>query len=365
MKKTFSKRSLGFVSKSVNMIVIYLVSLIYLLSCSQPSDKKNDDSTYGIVIHGGAGVMSRKEMTPKLEKEYRVELEKSLMVGYKILSAGGTSVAAVEAAIRVMEDSHLFNAGKGASFTREGINELDASIMNGNTLRAGGVGAVRNVKNPISLARMVMEETPHVLLVDRGAFAFAEEMKVDIMPDDYFFTERKWNSLQRRLKEDIPYGGKLQSEPKESLTPGMSGNEDLYETVGAVALDKNGNLAAGTSTGGRMKKRPGRVGDSPIIGASTYANNKTCAVSTTGLGEKHMVLLTGKEISSLIDHKGISLEDAMNNVILNQLVSIGGEGGAISIDKYGRMAWAFTGIGMYRGYVKQEGIAVIKIYLDE
>ncbi len=365
MKRIYNSRSSGLVFKPVRIVIICIASFIYLQSCSEPSDSKKDDCAYGIVIHGGAGVRSREEMTPELEKEYRGGLEKSLMAGYEILAAGGSSVAAVEAAIRVMEDSPLFNAGKGASFTREGINELDASIMNGNTLRAGGVGAVRSVRNPISLARLVMEETPHVLLVDQGALAFANEMKLDIMPDDYFFTERQWNSLQRRLKEDIPYGGKLPPEKKDTVIPGKSsGNEDLYETVGAVALDKDGNLAAGTSTGGRIKKRPGRVGDSPIIGASTYANNKTCAVSTTGLGEKHMVLLTSKEISSLLDHKGIPLKDAVHDVILRQLVSIGGEGGAISIDKQGNMAWAFTGNGMYRGFVKQDGKILIKIYED-
>ncbi|MBN1387620.1 MAG: isoaspartyl peptidase/L-asparaginase [Bacteroidales bacterium] len=347
------------------MFIICLVSLFCLLFCSKPSDRQKDASTYAIVIHGGAGVRYREEMTSELEKEYLVELEKSLMAGYEILAGGGNSVAAVEAAIRVMEDSPLFNAGKGASFTRDGINELDASIMNGNTLRAGGVGAVRSVKNPISLARLVMEESPHVLLVGQGALAFAKEMNAEIMPDEYFFTERQWNSLQRRLKEDIPYGGMLPPEKNDSVTSGKSyGNEDLYETVGAVALDKDGNLAAGTSTGGRVKKRPGRVGDSPIIGASTYANNKTCAVSTTGLGEKHMVLLTGKEISSLLDHKGLQLKDAVHDVILKQLVSIGGEGGAISIDKQGNIAWAFTGNGMYRGFVKPDGKFVIKIYED-
>jgi len=366
MKKSTKKRSLRCIFKSIIIIVIIGLSpLFILLSCSSSSQQEGERNDFGLVIHGGAGVRAREEMTPELEKEYRKELEKSLLAGYELLVNGGSSVEAVEAAIRVMEDSPLFNAGKGASFTREGKNELDASIMNGKTLRAGALGAVRGVRNPISLARMVMEKTPHVLLVDQGALAFAKEMGVEIMPDDYFFTERQWNSLQRRLKEDIPYGGKLPSETDDSLRSDEPADADLFETVGAVALDKQGNLAAGTSTGGRIKKRPGRVGDSPIIGASTFANNRTCAVSTTGLGEKHMVLLTSKEISSLIDHKEIALEEAIKDVILNQLVSIGGEGGAISIDKHGNMAWAFTTNGMYRGYIKQDGKAVVKIYENE
>jgi len=347
------------------MVTLCLSSFFILSSCSGSLPQDGERNAFGLVIHGGAGVRTREEMTPELEKAYREELEKSLLAGYELLANGGSSVDAVEAAIRVMEDSPLFNAGKGAAFTREGKNELDASIMNGKTLRAGGLGAVRGVKNPISLARMVMEKSPHVLLVDQGALAFAKEMGMEIMPDDYFFTERQWNSLQRRLKEDIPYGGQLPPEPEDSLGSDEATDAGLFETVGAVALDKQGNLAAGTSTGGRVKKRPGRVGDSPIIGASTYANNRTCAVSTTGLGEKHMVLLTSKEISSLIDHKGITLEVAVKDVVLNQLVKIGGEGGAISIDKQGNMAWAFTTNGMYRGYINQDGKAVVKIYDDE
>ncbi len=346
------------------MVIIGLSPLFILSSCSGSSPQEGVKNNFGLVIHGGAGVRAREEMTPELEKAYRETLEKSLQAGYEFLVNDGSSVDAVEAAIRVMEDSPLFNAGKGAAFTREGKNELDASIMNGKTLRAGGLGAVKGVKNPISLARMVMEQTPHVLLVDQGALAFAKEMEVEIMPDDYFFTERQWNSLQRRLKEDIPYGGQLPPEPEDSLRPDEPADPDLFETVGAVALDKQGNLAAGTSTGGRVKKRPGRIGDSPIIGASTFANNRTCAVSTTGLGEKHMVLLTSKEISSLIDHKGITLEEAIRDVILNQLVGIGGEGGVISIDKHGNTAWAFTTNGMYRGYVKADGKIVVKIYED-
>ncbi|MFO7852675.1 MAG: isoaspartyl peptidase/L-asparaginase family protein [Bacteroidota bacterium] len=355
------------VSPAKLFLVIVLKGLTifgFMNSCTTQSTDDEQVPSYAMVIHGGAGVRARTDMTPELEKDYRTALEKSLKEGFDILESGGSSVEAVEAAIRVMEDSPLFNAGKGASFTREGKNELDASIMNGKTLRAGGLGAVKGVKNPISLARLVMEQTPHVLLVDQGALAFAKEMGVELMPDEYFYTERQWNSLQRRLKEEIPYGASMPAEPADSVESESPGSDGLFDTVGAVALDKEGNLAAGTSTGGRVKKRPGRVGDSPIIGASTYANNKTCAVSTTGLGEKHMVLLTAKEISALLDHKRMDIEEAVRDVLLNQLVDIGGSGGAISIDKNGKIAWAFTTNGMYRGFVKPDGKIVIKIYED-
>jgi len=312
--------------------------------------KKN---TYGVVLHGGGGVRRTKEMTPELEDAYRNKLKEALLAGYELLDNGESSVYAVEATIRVMEDSPLFNAGKGASFTSAGINELDASIMNGKTLRAGGVANVKFVKNPISLARLVMEKTPHVLLVSDGALLFAKEQGVELKLAEYFFTKRQWESLQRRLEENVPFGGQIDET-----------DEDKFGTVGAVALDKAGNLAAGTSTGGRVKKRPGRVGDSPIIGASTYANNNTCAVSTTGLGEKHMVILTSKEISALMAYKGMSLKEAANDVIMNQIAAIGGGGGAIAIDKNGNVAMPFLGEGMYRGYMRSDEKMVIKIFKD-
>ena len=361
-KKLKGMRSHIVVKKSVVRNIIILIGLVFIFipeSCKTEDKDINEGTQYAILIHGGAGVRSRDEMTPELEKQYRTMLEASLKAGYELLVEGGSSVDAVEAAINVMEDSPLFNAGKGASYTSEGKVELDACIMNGKTLRAGGIGAVNGIKNPISLARMVMEKTPHVLLVDTGAEAFAQEMGLDIMPEEYFFTERQWSSLQRRLKEDIPYGGSLPPETNDTID-----NEKLFDTVGAVALDKEGNLAAATSTGGRIRKRPGRVGDSPIIGASTYANNKTCAVSTTGLGEKHMVICTAKEISALVDHKGMSVQDAINDVIKRQLVGIGGSGGAITLDNKGNIAWAFTENGMYRGYIKDDGNVFIKIYED-
>jgi beta-aspartyl-peptidase (threonine type) len=347
--------------------ILVLLVLFPLLNCSTVSNN-DKNSTFGIVIHGGGGVRDRIEFekNPELERAYRDKIEEALSDGYNILLKGGGSIDAVEAAIRVFEDSPLFNAGKGASFTSAGTNEMDASIMNGKTLRAGAVGAVKFVKNPISLAKLVMQKTPHVLLVGEGALAYAREQGVEIASAEYFYTERQWESLQRRLKEDVPYGGELKEkrEGADSSEKIKENNEDKFGTVGAVALDKDGNLAAGTSTGGRVKKRPGRVGDSPIIGASTYANNQTCAVSTTGLGEYHLVLLTSKEISALMAYKGMALKEAVDYVIMKELVEIGGSGGAIAIDKNGNVAMSFTGEGMYRGFVLDDGKAVVKIYKE-
>ena len=261
-----------------------------------------------------------------------------------------------------MEDSPLFNAGKGASFTRDGTVELDATIMNGQTMRAGGVAAVRRVRNPISLARMVMEETPHVLVVAEGASALAQEMGVAWVPESYFYTERKWNELLLRLELQVPYGTAIPRSASRLPAQDDAPDTGLWGTVGAVALDTDGNLAAATSTGGRITKRPGRVGDSPIIGASTYANNETVAVSTTGLGEKHMVLLTAKEISSLIQYRGMSVEAAAENALKVQLVALGGAGGVIAMDPEGNIATPYTGDGMYRGWVRQDGRIEVRIF---
>ncbi len=298
-------------------------------------------------------------MTPELEQAYRAALAASLSAGYERLKNGGSSMEAVEAAIRVMEDSPLFNAGKGASYTIAGTVELDASIMEGKTLKAGAVGAVKYVKNPISLARLVMEKSPHVLIAGEGATAFAQEQGVAWVSQDYFYTERKWNDLRERIRQNTPYGG---SAKKDIIKEESKPKPEDYETVGAVALDKFGNLAAGTSTGGRMGKKPGRIGDSPIIGAGTYADNQTCAVSTTGLGEHHIRLLTAKEISALIAHKGMPLREAANETVLQKLVAIGGSGGAIAMDRNGNVAMPFTGDGMYRGYILADGKVVVKIY---
>jgi L-asparaginase / beta-aspartyl-peptidase len=317
---------------------------------------------FTLVIHGGSGVRERAEFAanPALEKAYRDTLAIALKKGYAVLAAGGSAVEAVEAAINVMEDCPLFNAGKGASFTRIGTVELDASIMDGKTMKAGGVAAARFIKNPISLARIVLEKTPHVLVAGEGVMSLAQEMGVPFVPESYFYTEEKWKELIERLEKEVPFGTAIpRGSPPPQDDPRDTG---LFGTVGAVALDANGNLAAGTSTGGRIVKRPGRVGDSPIIGASTYANNDIVAVSTTGLGEKHMVLLTAKEIASLMKYRGMSVQEAADNAMKVQLVGLGGSGGAIALDKNGNFATPYTENGMYRGWVRADGVIEVRIY---
>jgi beta-aspartyl-peptidase (threonine type) len=300
------------------------------------------NSSFGIAIHGGTGVRDQQEMTPELEREYRAVLDEALSKGYDILQRGGSSLDAIEAAIKVMEDSPLFNAGKGASFTIAGTNELDAAIMDGQTLKAGAVGIVKHIKNPISLARLVMEKSPHVLVVGEGAEMFAQEQGVKLVPRDYFYTDRKWQSLQERMRKNTPYGTKDKGEVNERPPQPQEADAGLFGTVGAVALDRPGNLAAGTSTGGRECKAPGRVGDSPI-------NNQTCAVSSTGLGENILRLVATKDISDLMEYKGLSLREAVELVVLGKLVKIGGAGGMVAIDKHGNVVMLFTGDGMYRG----------------
>jgi beta-aspartyl-peptidase (threonine type) len=349
----------------------YLLATVLVLATVGPVQAQDEHADgesketgrFALAIHGGCCVNNQERFEADSERAqaYRDTLAQSIAAGHEVLKAGGSAIKAVEAAILVMEDSPLFNAGKGASYTREGTVELDATIMNGHTMRAGGVGAVRRIRNPISLARMVLEETPHVLVVGEGAGALAQEMGVSWVPESYFYTERKWKELLERLERQVPYGTPI---PRSARPPAQDDPADagLWGTVGAVALDADGNLAAGTSTGGRITKRPGRIGDSPIIGASTYANNETVAVSTTGLGEIHMVLLTAKEISSLMQYRGMSVQDAADDAVKVQLVKLGGGGGAIAMDPEGNIAMTFTGEGMYRGWVRNDGKIEVRIF---
>ena len=317
--------------------------------------------TYGFVVHGGAGTIERGQMSSEMEEAYLSKLDEALMAGYRILEKGGSSLDAVEAAIRILEDSPLFNAGKGAVFTNTGTNELDASIMDGKTLKAGAVGGLKHIKNPISLARLVMEKSPHVMMVGEGAEAFAKQQGVELVPQEYFHTERRRKDLQRIRAAE--------KEPRKSsglTAPGTDRpvlREEMFGTVGAVALDRAGNLAAGTSTGGMTNKRFGRVGDSPIIGAGTYAHNSTCAVSATGDGEYFIRAAAAHDIHALIEYKGMSLKDAASAVI-EKIGRLGGKGGVIAIDKNGQIAMPFNSSGMYRGYVGADGKAVIQIYKD-
>ena len=314
----------------------------------------------GFMIHGGAGVITKGSLTPQREKEFRDKLEEALMAGYKALQAGRPGLDAVEIAIRIMEDSPLFNAGKGAVFTADGKNELDASIMNGKTLAAGSVAGLRRVKNPITLARAVMERSPHVMMAGAGAEKFAADQKIELVEEKYFWTQHRWDALQKILKEE-----KEKVEPAKkvgSLEAEVPANK--FGTVGAVALDKNGDLAAGTSTGGMTNKKYGRIGDAPIIGAGTYADNKSCAVSATGWGEFFIRIGVARDIAAIMEYQAQTVQAAADRVIKQKLQKLGGDGGIIAIDRFGNMAISFNSEGMYRAYINSEGKPVVEIYKD-
>ncbi|WP_304236119.1 isoaspartyl peptidase/L-asparaginase family protein [Jiulongibacter sediminis] len=325
---------------------------------------------YGLVIHGGAGTILRENMSAEAEKAYREKLDEALATGYAVLEQGGEATDAVIAAIQVMEQSELFNAAKGAVFTHEGRNEMDASIMRGDDLNAGGVAGVRHIKSPISAAKAVMEQSPHVLLSGAGAEEFATEQGLEMADTSYFFTERRWKSLQRAIEREKPeldhddQKKAVEKSPKSSLI--YSVPEDYkFGTVGCAALDQNGNLAAGTSTGGMTNKRWNRIGDSPIIGAGTYANNATCAVSSTGHGEYFIRSVVAYDISALMEYQSLSLKEASEKVVMEKLVERGGSGGIIAIDKDGNVSMPFNTKGMYRGFRLSNGEAKIAIYEEE
>ncbi len=331
------------------------------------AQKSNQDKSdkFALVIHGGAGTILKSNMTPEAEKAYRAALQQSLQAGYTILKNGGNALDAVEAAVKVLEDDPLFNAGKGAVFTHEGKNELDAAIMNGKNLAAGSVAEVTIVKNPITAARAVMEKSEHVMMVGRGADEFAKQQGLEIVDPSYFYTEARWQALQRLLKEDSTKTELDHSVPKQFALKQPQNHDYKYGTVGAVALDKDGNLAAATSTGGMTNKKFGRVGDAPIIGAGTYANNKTCAISCTGWGEFFIRLAVAKTCSDLMEYKNYSVQKATDELIQKQVPALGGDGGLIAVDKNGNIAMPFNTEGMYRGYIKSDGKAVVQIYRED
>lgn len=312
-----------------------------------------------LAIHGGAGTISRSSMTADLEREYRNGLEAALRAGWSILEDRGSAIEAVEAAVVSLEDFPLFNAGRGSVFTHEGTNEMDAAIMDGSALKAGAVAFVRNVKNPIKLARLVMQRTEHVLLAADGANKFATEMNVEHAPDEYFFTEHRWQQLQ-----DAIAAGRVQLDhtPAETRPVGSvsRGQETSLGTVGAVACDSEGRLAAATSTGGMTNKKFGRVGDTPIIGAGNYADG-TCAVSCTGHGEYFMLGVTAYDVAARMKYKGLSLDDAASETI-EHLTSIGGEGGLIAVDSLGNIVLPFNSDGMYRGFISGQSEFRVDIY---
>lgn len=332
-----------------------------------------------LAVHGGAGTILRSTMTVELEREYRGGLEEALETGWKVLSAGGTALDAVEQTVCSLEDFHLFNAGRGAVFTHDGKNELDASIMDGRTLDAGAIAFVRNVKNPIKLARLVMERTPHILLAAEGANQFAKEMNVEFAPDEYFFTEHRWKQLQDAIDAGIVQldhsaenadakmdgdGARITTgrTPNAAFRITSSKNPKSLGTVGAVACDSEGNVAAATSTGGMTNKKFGRVGDTALIGAGTYAENATCAVSCTGHGEFFMLGVTAYDVAARMKYKGLSLEAAATET-LARLTEIGGDGGFIAVDANGNVVLPFNCEGMYRGY-RTESSSSVDIYRD-
>lgn len=325
---------------------------------------------WALAIHGGAGVIS-KSMPESTKSEYWKALEDALRLGRTVLAEGGTSLDAVERVVRFLEDDPKFNAGKGAVFTHDGTHELDAAIMDGRTLACGSVAGLRTVKNPIALARMVMERSPHVFMVGEGAERFAEAMKAERVPQEYFFTQRRYDQLQEELRKekekaspegDRPEGGKKKGAPRRGRAGGAGGasGDGKYGTVGAVALDRHGNLAAATSTGGTTNKRYGRLGDVPVIGAGTYANNRTCAISATGKGEEFIKHTVAHDISALIEYAGLTLQEAAERVIHGKLAA--GDGGVIGVARDGSLALVFNSEGMFRGAADSSGRFEVKIW---
>jgi len=361
-----------FVEQILNLYFMYKFVLFNIVlwsffSCTTTSNKSDIHvknarvkNKFAIVIHGGAGRILKKNMTPEKEAKYKSKLKEAITVGYEILKNGGSSLDAVEKTIHVMEDSPLFNAGKGAVFTHEGKNEMDASIMTGQDLNAGAVAGVTNIKHPISLARKVMTNSDHVLLCGKGASEFAKLQGVEIVDPSYFYTKKRYKSLQK-IKEKEKTA--LDHDEKSAFyDPDIKNSK--YGTVGCVALDKNGNITAGTSTGGMTNKRWNRIGDSPIIGAGTYANNATCGISSTGWGEYFIRGVVAHDISAQMEYKGASLQEAAKDVIQNKLTKLGGTGGVIGLDQKGNMVFEFNTAGMYRASVNDKGEVEVKIYKE-
>jgi L-asparaginase / beta-aspartyl-peptidase len=310
--------------------------------------------TYAIAIHGGAGTILKSTMTPEKERDYKNGLQDAIEAGESILKNGGSAFDAVETAIIQLENNPLFNAGKGAVFTNTGTHEMDASIMNGKDLMAGAVAGIMGVKNPIALARAVMEQSEHVLLTGNGAMDFAKKVNAQFETDEYFFVQLRYDQLQHAKQSDTM----ILDHTEDRIENG----EKKFGTVGCVALDLKGNLAAGTSTGGMTNKKFGRVGDSSIIGAGTYANNNTCAISCTGHGELFIRSVVAYDISCLMEYKNLSLKEACDIVVMEKLVKIGGEGGLIAIDAKGNIVLPFNSEGMYRASKKQNEDMFIGIY---
>lgn len=340
---------------SIIFSLIFILPGTYLLS-QNVTNSNNESSiqhpasssqTWVLVIHGGAGGTAGQKMAEEVQLQYTTKMTEVLKAGAAVLSRGGTSMDAVETCIRMMEDSPLFNAGKGAVFTEEGKNEMDASIMDGRTLKAGAVAGVTTIKNPISAARAVMEKSKHVMLIDGGAEKFAKDQGLEIVPASYFYTKKRWDEFQKAHQQELNH--------KPDSAKG-------HGTVGAVALDSHGDLTAGTSTGGMTNKMKGRIGDSPVIGAGTYANNNTCAVSCTGHGEYFIRNVVAYDVSARMEYKGQSLQEATGDVVNVKLKSQGAEGGLIAVDRNGNIAMPFNTAMMFRGTIQPDGKIEVMIY---
>lgn len=334
------------------ILINKFLQFLFLFTCVTHTFSFAQD--VALVIHGGAGNIYKENKSDSLESLYKQKMTDALNSGFEILQNGGSSLDAVKATINIMENSPLFNAGKGAVFTNEGTNELDASIMDGATLNAGAVAGVKHIKNPIDAAIEVMLNSPHVMLTGEGAETFAKSRGIDMVDSSYFYTERRYNQLLKAKNQESTGQRKIKDIE----------HNYKFGTVGAVALDKNGNIAAGTSTGGMTNKKYGRIGDSPIIGAGTYANNKTCGISATGHGEYFIRSVVAYDISALMEYKGRSIQEAADIVIHEKLVELGGEGGVIGLDAKGNIMMSFNSNGMFRGYIKQRNLPQIFIYND-
>lgn len=341
------------------------LSICFLFFACNPQQKEQSQSStqdvpkheFAIALHGGAGVIKKENMSDSLEQAYKEKLKEAITAGHQILEDGGSAIEAVKATINVMENSPLFNSGKGAVLNHEEKPELDASIMDGKTLNAGAIAGVSHIKNPIDLAISVMNDSPHVLLAGAGAEQFAMEQGFDTVPSSYFVTKRRLDQV-RRMKANAK--GKTASVFYDPYI-----QDDKYGTVGCVALDKDGNLAAGTSTGGTANKLYGRIGDSPIIGAGTYANNHTVAVSSTGTGEYFIRGVVAYDISALMEYKGMSLAEATHKVIQEKQVELGGDGGVVAMDKNGNVSHEFNTPGMFRAKMDDQGNIEIGIYKED
>ncbi|MCO6500196.1 MAG: isoaspartyl peptidase/L-asparaginase [Vicingus serpentipes] len=343
---------------------LILISLLIVVNSTFGQKDTTMKNNIAIVIHGGAGTILKKNLSSELEKAYRDKLNEALNAGYEILEKGGDATDAVEAAIVVMENSPLFNAGKGAVFTNAETNEMDASIMEGKNLNAGAVAGIGVIKNPIKAARLVMEKSPHVMLAGKGAEEYAKINGLEIVDPKYFFTQRRFDQVQK-----IKDSEKIELDHSDDKNEGFYMDpeklkDSKFGTVGAVALDKNGNITAGTSTGGMTNKKYNRIGDSPVIGAGTYANNQTCGVSCTGHGEYFIRKVVAYDVSAMMEYKGLSLNEAADFIVNNKLVKFNGAGGLIALDKEGNIAMPFNTEGMYRGYKKGNGETVVKIFKE-